>query len=413
MEYPKLRQVEALAAQDNLICLRDLQGFSNKLLFVPQDIFFICTLFDGKHSIIDIQAEYTRKFGNLLFSDKVREIIDKLDGALFMESNRFSEAKNTAIKDFKNSPIRPASHSGTAYESKTDSLVKQIEGLFSSPDGPGLPDLQKSPSGRLRALIAPHIDLRRGGACFAWSYAELARECGAKTFVILGISHTETHRRFVLTAKDFKTPLGNLPADRDFIAKISENCRYDFFTDEFAHRNEHSIEFQVLFLQYLFRSRSDIKIVPILCSSFHQLIYSGDSPENDDEIKSFINALETAVREYGSEVCCIAGVDLSHVGRRFGQNLSISPAFIKQMEAEDNKMLKPVLDRDAEDFFQLIQEEKDRRNICGVPAIYTLLKLLGPLKPLNSGSSKLLKYDQAVDYNTQSIVSFAGAAFYE
>ncbi len=410
MDYPKLRPVEAFAAQDNLICLRDPQGFSDKLLFVPQDIFFICTLFDGKHSIIDIQAEYTRRFGNLLFSDKVREIIDKLDGALFMESSRFSEAKEKAIIDFKNSPIRPASHSGTAYEREAGSLVKQIEGLFSLPGGPGLPDLQKSPSSRLRGLIAPHIDLRRGGSCFAWSYAELARECRAKTFVILGISHTETQRRFVLTAKDFETPLGSLPVDSGFIDNIAEKSGFDFFTDEFVHRNEHSIEFQVLFLQYLFRNRNDIKIVPILCSSFHQIIHSSSLPESNTEVRDFIHALKAAIEDYEEDVCCIAGVDLSHVGRCFGQNISISPAFIKQMEVEDRKMLKLVLDRDDEGFFQLIQEEKDRRNICGVPAIYTLLNLL---KPLNSGSSKLLKYDQAVDYNIQSIVSFAGAAFYE
>ena len=53
MDNPKLRPVEAIATQDNMICLRDPLGFSDKLIFLPQDLFFIVTLFDGKHSILD------------------------------------------------------------------------------------------------------------------------------------------------------------------------------------------------------------------------------------------------------------------------------------------------------------------------------------------------------------------------
>ena len=76
-------------------------------------------------------------------------------------------------------------------------------------------------------------------------------------------------------------------------------------------------------------------------------------------------------------------------------------------EQEDTKMLKYVLDRDPPGFLQSILKEKDRRNVCGVPAIYSLLKLL------DAESTKLLKYDWAAEVPSQSLVTFAGVAFYD
>ena len=98
MDYPKIRPVEAFPAQDDLIALRDPQGFSDKLLIVPAEVFYICTLFDGKHSIIEIQEEYTKKFGDLLFGERVREVIDHLDSCLFLENDRFKKARQEVIE---------------------------------------------------------------------------------------------------------------------------------------------------------------------------------------------------------------------------------------------------------------------------------------------------------------------------
>ena len=405
MDYPKLRLIEAFPVQNNHICLRDTESYSDKILLVPHNIFFICTLFDGQHSIKDIQEEYTRRYGDLLFGSKVREIIEQLDNCLFLESERFKEARKRAIAEFKMSKVRSATHAGSAYESERETLLKQLESFFSLPDGPGIPG-SESRSGRLKGLIAPHIDLRFGGPCFAWSYAEAARESSAHTFVILGISHTDTQKRFVLTAKDFETPLGRIETDKDFIESLASKCSGDFFTDEFVHRSEHSIEFQLLFLQYLFTDHRDIKIVPILCSSLQPIMDAEASPIKNPEVGDFIEALKAVIEELNGDVCCIAGVDLSHVGQRFGQMINISPSFISEIEKEDRRMLEYVLDLDAEGFFQFIRNEQDRRNVCGVPAIYALLNVV------EANSSKLLKYDRAVDYNTQSLVTFAGAALY-
>lgn len=404
MDYPKLRPVEAIPAQDRMICLRDPEGFSDKILLLPTETFFIISHFDGHHSILDIQAAYTTQFGDLMFSDKIREIIDQLDSALFLESDHFQEVRDKAVQEFRSSPLRAASHAGLSYEADGNGLRKQLDELFAEPGGPGLPDTASS-GGRLRGLIVPHIDIRRGGACFVSGYAELARECRARIFVILGISHVPTGRRFVLTDKDFDTPLGVASADHTFIEKLSNRCSRDYFEDEFVHRNEHSVEFQAVMLKYLYPDREDLRIVPILCSSKDEIL-TGKSPAEDSEFGDFTGALREMLDERGSEVCLIAGVDLSHLGQRFGQNITMTPSFLKQAEAEDLRMIERIIDKDADGFFNHIRAERDRRNVCGVPAIQTLLALG------DTYSARLLRYDQSVDEQTQSVVTFMAAAFY-
>ena len=404
MDYPKLRAVEAIPAQDRMICLRDPGGFSDKILLLPPEAFFIISLFDGRHSILDIQAAFTRQFGDLLFSDKIRELIDQLDSALFLESDHFQEVRDRAVQEYRSSPLRAASHAGLSYEADGKELRKQLDGMFTEPGGPGLPDTT-SPGGRLRGLIAPHIDIRRGGACFASGYTELARECRARLFVILGISHVPTARRFVLTDKDFDTPLGVVSTDHTFIEKLSNRCGRDYFEDELVHRNEHSVEFQAVMLKYLYPDREDLRIVPILCSSKDNIL-AGNSPAEDPEVQEFTAALRRMIDGCGEEVCLIAGVDLSHLGQRFGQVVTMTPAFLEQAEAEDMVMIERIIDRDADGFFNHIRAEQDRRNVCGVPAIHTLLTIV------DTSSACLLRYEQSVDEQTQSVVTFMAAALY-
>jgi hypothetical protein len=145
-------------------------------------------------------------------------------------------------------------------------------------------------------------------------------------------------------------------------------------------------------------------------------------PEDDPEVREFLNVLREIVRQRGESVCCIAAVDLSHLGRRFGQELTLSESFLRRAEADDRRMIDRILARDTEGFFRLIQEERDGRNVCGVPAIYTLLRLLedsssgstaGTDRPAESPSpGRLLSYEQAVEEPTQSVVTFMAAAFY-
>ena len=146
----------------------------------------------------------------------------------------------------------------------------------------------------LRGVLSPHIDFQRGGPVYTWSYKELVENSQADTFVVLGVAHQYCRRRFALTCKDFETPLGVVPTDRAYVDRIASLAGRDLFDDELAHRTEHSIEFQVVFLQYLLGGRRDFSIVPILVGSFHDLMERGVDPIDDPEVSRFVQALRAA-----------------------------------------------------------------------------------------------------------------------
>jgi len=171
MDYPKLRDVNAFPTQiqgQQMICIQDLQRVSQRAVFLPPSLFFIVSLFDGNHSILDIQAEYMRKYGELIYREKIEEIIEQLDAQLLLDSDAFREALKNEKRDFRLALLREAAFAGTSYDADAITLRGQIESYFFPPDGPGKPRME-SPSGALKGVIAPHIDFQRGGPCYAFA----------------------------------------------------------------------------------------------------------------------------------------------------------------------------------------------------------------------------------------------------
>ena len=423
MQYPKLRNIEAFPIESEgqkAICLRDPAQISSKIIAVPYDTFFVISLFDGKHSILDIQEAYTRQFGDLLFSNKINEIIKILDENLFLDNDNFNKHKQLLIEEFKQSPIRMSSHSGLSYPENSKDLNEYITGLFNLPDASGepmnvgerrlttVPDVKK----KLSALIAPHIDFHRGGFCYTYSYKELAESELPDLFIILGVSHSDAKSLYIATKKDFITPLGTAETDKDFVDELVLRYKFDIFQDEFVHRNEHSIEFQVVFIQYIMqkyhRCSRNIKIVPILCSSFQQFYIANIQPTELPEVKDFVTAMKSIISERKQNICIVSGVDFSHIGRHFGDNFDLSPTIIQDTEKEDKELLTFIEKREKEKVFSSVQKDLDKRKICGLPSIYALLALL---EGTNIKEGKLLKYAQAIDYQNQILVSFASMIF--
>src|SRR5262249_47895214 len=145
--------------------------------------------------------------------------------------------------------------------------------------GSGPPRLGNGHSGtRLRGVLSPHIDFHRGGPVYTWSYREVVERCDADVFVILGVAHQYFRNRFALTRKSFQTPLGLAPTDCEYVEQLATVAGDQLFDDELAHRTEHSIEFQVVFLQYVLGGRRNFSIVPILVGSFSDLMDDGKDP---------------------------------------------------------------------------------------------------------------------------------------
>ena len=123
-------------------------------------------------------------------------------------------------------------------------------------------------------------------------------------------------------------------------------------------------------------------------------------------IQQFIEALKESISSLGEEVCFIASADLAHMGLQFGDRDGMSEYGLRVLAQEDQEMLEYVERLDGEGFFSAISKERDRRRICGLPAIYTMLKVL------EAKEGRLLRYGQAYTPETQSVVSFASLGFY-
>ncbi len=265
----------------------------------------------------------------------------------------------------------------------------------------------------LLGVLSPHIDLHRGGPTFAWPYKRLVEESDADLFVIFGTAHNPMSELFSVTRKHFETPLGTLETDRQFCARLSANLKstpggaaMNLAANELAHRQEHSIEFQAVFLQYLLGEKRPIKIVPVLVGSFHPFITAGTSPSNAPEVAALVAAMRKTADAHSGRVCYISSGDLAHIGQRFGDREFLDAERLKMQAADDRELLAAACRPDAEAFFRHIAREQDRNRVCGLAPTYTMLKVMEP------GRGEMLKYDQAVELDGTACVSFGGAAFY-
>jgi MEMO1 family protein len=407
MDCPKLRPVEAFPVDvggREAICLRDATHLTKDAVFVPREALFILAHFDGNHTILDIQEAYTRQSGQLLYSDVIKALIAELDEHMLLDNERFETYKQQLIEAFRKSPVRRAAHAGSAYEADPSALAAQLAGYFAGlaePEAPAAPAVD----GPVLGILSPHIDPRRGGPCFARAY-EAIRQVTADLFVIFGTAHQPTSVPFPLTLKDYETPFGPVETDKAFVHALARRYPTDLLSEEFAHRSEHSIEFQVLFLQYVLGPARKFRVVPILVGSFHECVERQMNPAEMVHVADFIQALREVATERAEPMCYIVGGDLAHVGMKFGDQGRLTPAFLGQVAREDQALLTAAARMDAEEFFRVIAEHRDRRRICGLAPTYMLLSTM----PATAGA--VLQYDQAVEPATQSMVSYASMVFH-
>lgn len=406
MDYPKIRAVEVFPVEQQnqtLICLRDPSGLAPEPIALGMGAYFIVTLFNGQSSLLDIQAAFAKRFGDILPLEKLNELIEALDRGYFLDSPAFREREQRVREEFLAAPDRPAALAGLCYEKDPTKLRLELAAFFDPPEGPGrVPMKRKSAS--LAGLIAPHIDPRRGAAAYAHAYHELMAHEPPELVVILGTSHYGAGPElFSATRKNYATPFGAIETDAGFIDRLAARYKGDLFADEMLHRGEHSIEFQALFLAYALGARG-YQVVPILVSSFHEMVASGVAPAQDRRVASFVAALRAELEAESRRVLILSGVDFAHVGKKFGDPFAADRSVAERVQREDLGLIENIKRGDPEAFFADIVKDRDARRICGLAPMYTQLELL------RGRSARLLKYGIAMEPQSESAVSFASLA---
>jgi MEMO1 family protein len=406
MEYPKIRSLSVFpieSAEGQSICLQDPYRYLEYPVMISPETFSVIQFFDGQHSFQDIQQAYKQRYGVLLLTEQIEQLAEQLDVHFLLESPRFFNHLRALHADFARLTVRPSSHQGSAYAADQEGLTRQLESYFTAVNGPGqlpipCPDASDSRHGQVKAIMAPHIDLSAGGPTFAWAYHALAAS-EADLFIILGTAHVEMQNFLALTAKRFQTPFGAIETDQEFVAELACDLPYDGFADEFIHKNEHSIEFQVLFLQYLF-ARKPIKIVPILCGGqMHEALAHNQPLAETPQLEESITSLKRLFQAH-PRACVIASVDFSHVGLRYGDETEPTAETLKKVEQVDRHLLSTLARVTPDEFVAQLQRHRNATQVCGVVPMYTLLRLM------DGAHGSLLHYNRA-ETGPGSIVTFA------
>ena len=407
LDRPKLRLLSASRFDhqgQSYALLQDPLGAFTSPVLVPLDAFVhVCRHFDGTNTLVEISARVHRETGQRLATESLERLVEQLDKAMVLDGSTFASFREA----FRQSQQRPAALAGRSYAGEDATLRTQLQGYFHANGGAGpLPIGGPVRTRRLRGVLSPHIDFRRGGPVYTWSYRELAEQADIDVFVILGVAHQHCRRQFALTSKDFETPLGIVATDRQYVDRIAAAAGEDLFDDELVHRAEHSIEFQVVWLQYVLGTERPFSIVPILVGSFHDHLQRGIDPIEDPRVRRFVDALKAVEAASGKNVAYIGGIDLCHVGPEFGDPHPVDGQLQETVRRFDGEMLDHAAAADPARWFQTAATVSNRWRVCGLAATYTMLHAIGP------ATGRLLHYDQALDDRRTCCVSFASMVFH-
>lgn len=405
-ERPRLVGVDIVPFEyqgESYYRLSSREGLSDEWLMVPQSYGPVLHLLDGRHGFARIQSRLASESGYSVTTSFLTRLVNQLDQTYLLDTARYRRRKQEVLDAFQRASVREPSHAGGAYPREPENLRLTMQAMFEHADGPGKPRRNVRTNG-LRGILSPHIDFHRGGNAFAWGFKELAERSHATLFVVLGTSHYSLER-FILSKKDYQTPLGVAKTDVAFVERVANAYGPACYSDELAIRPEHSIEFQVLFLQYLFEGVRDFSIAPLLVGSFHDAVETGKDPRELDDIRRMANALREAERASGKEVCYISSGDLAHIGMKFGDPWLVDDKRSEWCRYEDKSLLGHIETADPRRLHASILRERDRRRICGYPPTYMMLEAAAPKR------GRTLHYRQFVDPKGFEIVSFASMAF--
>jgi len=273
--------------------------------------------------------------------------------------------------------VRDPILAGAWYPSDAAKLRAMVQGFLAKAE-------KITARGKLVALIAPHAGYDYSGRVAGQAYKLLEKQ-RIDTVVVLAPSHRAPFAGVaVYDAGGFRTPLGVMELDNEFIATLKAKEPRVSFIEE-AHRQEHAVEIQIPFLQVV---QPNAKLVPLVVAE-----------QNPELCQALAKALAQTIGESKNKsVLLVASSDLSHYHER------------QAAKALDDKVLESVKQFDPEMFLRNLVDKKCEA--CGAAPILTIMyaaKLLG------ATSGQVLAYGDSGDTagDTSKVVGYLAAAFWQ
>ena len=263
--------------------------------------------------------------------------------------------------------IRRPAFAGQFYPQTEASLRKMLSGLIE-------PVSEKQDA---IGVIMPHAGYVYSGHVAGATISKVELK---KTVIILGTNHTGRGEKFsIMTGGSWMTPLGEVKIDSEIAGSILKESLL-LKEDTLAHLQEHSIEVEIPFLQYL---QNDIRIVPIAVSPWAEL----------SECRSLGESIANGFKKIGRSGLFMASTDMTHYESK------------EAAQEKDRLAIDAILDMDEEKLFNVVKEND--LSMCGLPAV---CGLISACKKLGAKKAGLVKYqtsgDTSGDYS--SVVGYAG-----
>jgi len=381
-------------------CLvRDFLGLIEKPVLLQGDVLNLLSLADGRRTIREIQMQFIRGGGGVFVSaEQILGQFAELDRVYLLQSDRYREGKRQLTDSYARLRVRAAALAGQSYPGSKAELATFLDSML-DPGRAGRGEEEEG--GAVRALAAPHIDFNIGRELYGRAYRAV-RNLHPQKIILLGTGHALEEGYFSLTKKDFATPLGRSPADKASVEELRKAGGRAVAPDDLAHRREHSLEFQVVFLQRLFGS--EVPLVPILCGSFTAELLRFSRPSEIPGVGDFLQRLRAISAEAGDRVLIVAGVDFSHIGPKFGHRRR-ADSMLLEAKHHDQALIDACAEGDAEAFWAESKRVKDEYNVCGFSSLACLLEILPGARGVCLG------YEVSREEAAQSAVSFAAIKF--
>ncbi len=255
------------------LLIRDPLKFSDAMLLIPPQLVECLACFDGEQTTLDLRANLVRITGEIQIGDLEKHLVGHAYRGWLSRRRNFrshSPGARGRIRrcTYARGRARRFRLSGQRRRSPQESFRIHARRTCRQP---GFIDRHRGAtcqSVRWLGIVSGRL-FRDGSVA---SGPHIRRAC---------TSHYGEPDRFGLTRKPFVTSFGEAKTDTRLVDELATGAPDSIRMEDYCHAIEHSIEFQVLFLQYLYGP--NINILPILCGSFLRSIYQGGKPEGNEQ----------------------------------------------------------------------------------------------------------------------------------
>ena len=276
--------------------------------------------------------------------------------------------------------VRPAAVAGSFYPADPTELAKMVDGFLAKAAPPPIADVV--------ALVSPHAGYEYAGQVAAYSYALLK---GRKfdRVVVIAPSHYESFGfASVYDGAAYATPLGQVPVDRAFAAKLAGMSKL-IKLSSVGHtpapgKLEHALEDQLPFLQ---RVLPPFQLVPIVIG---------------DQSYETCRALGLALAKLipGSNTLIVASSDLSHY-HPYAEAVKI-----------DHKTLQAI---EEWDYLSMARNFEPSVNVWEACGGYPIIAAMIASERLGASQAKVLNYANSGDTagDKTRVVGYGAVAFFK